>query len=95
MEISPSPNWLIPKIFASGPCFSQQHVIPSFFSPENKGKRIYSISNLSAIKNETYFNALIAKEAETCHKYEIKQAENFPGITNGWLLAQRPRLTTE
>lgn len=30
----------------------------------------------------------MAKEAETCHKYKIKQAENFTGITNGLLLAE-------
>lgn len=56
---------------------------------------IYCIGNLSEIKIKPYFNALIAKEAETCHKYKINQVENFTGITNGWLLARRPRLTTE
>lgn len=38
-------------------------------------RKIYGVSNLSAIKSEAYFNALIAKEPQTRHKYEVKHTE--------------------
>lgn len=46
-------------------------------------RKIYSTNNLSAIKSEAYFNALIAKEAQTCHKYKVKHTEYHTGITRG------------
>lgn len=38
-------------------------------------RKICGTSNLSAINSEAYFNALIAKEAQTCHKYKVKHTE--------------------
>lgn len=46
-------------------------------------RKIYSTSNLSAIKSEAYFNALIAKEAQTCRKYKVKHTEYHTAITRG------------
>lgn len=93
MEISLSLDRLIPKIFA---LFLSVALALSSSPWSVRGKK-QDLPHWQFIcnKNETHFNALMAKEAETCHKYKIKQAENFTGITNGLLLAQRPQLTAE
>lgn len=57
-------------------------------------RKIYSTSNLSAIKSEAYFNALIAKETQTCHKYKVKHTEYHTGITRGCCRDMGPQMTT-
>lgn len=94
--MSLSPGTVVPKTLAPRARFSQSCATLSSSPQSVRGKAVdLQHQQFIGNKNETSFNALIAKEAETCHKYKIKQAENFPGITSGRLLARRLRLTTE
>lgn len=97
METSLSLDSLVSQAFTLHQLPFLSACFTPFFFSSNRRKEEDSIfiGNLCN-KNEAYFNALIAKLAETSHKYNIKRAENFTGITTGWLLLKRRlQLTTK